>query len=80
MTKKPLADSELLAMYDKIKLRKSMIFHKKFLLELFETNSLTAKKVLMSATDVQLRQGKIENIRYGSIKHLFDSARLSFQR
>ena len=42
-------------MTDYKKLRKSMIFNKLFLMDLYVSNSMTAKKTLASATDNQLR-------------------------
>ena len=42
-------------MEEKVQLRKRMIFHKQFLLELYNSNALKSKKVLTSATDAQLK-------------------------
>lgn len=42
-------------MEEKAQLRQKMIFHKQFLLELYDSNALESKKVLTSATDAQLK-------------------------
>ena len=42
-------------MEEKVQLRQKMIFHKQFLLELYNSNALESKKVLTSANDAQLK-------------------------